>query len=167
MFGKTDRVDKRLGLRCRFLVIIAIDVVTTIIISIVDHHHHHVSISSSQQCVLHLQGNRTRSNWGRLWINHKNCFDFDLNRLWLAPFLTWRNPRCEGSLWGRQRKWESGFSGVYSITMVVNVFTLMITSYTAMLCVLCGARPLRLFWRWSHGDAIAPATETKFLMSLL
>ena len=62
MFGKTDRVDKRLGLRCRFSVTIAIDVVTTIIIATVDHHHHHVSISSSQQCVLHLQGNRTRSN---------------------------------------------------------------------------------------------------------
>ena len=57
--------------------------------------------------------------------------------------------------------------GEWIFRCLLHHYGLMITSYTAMWCVLCGARPLRLFWRWSHEDAIAPATETKFLMSFV
>ena len=41
--------------------------------------------------------------------------------------------------------------GEWIFRCLLHHYGLMITSYTAMLCVLCGARPLRLFWRWSHG----------------
>ena len=100
------------------------------------HHHHYHRWSSSPSCFNLVQpamcsASPRKQNKKQLRsIMNQSClvtlevvyiyqeFDFDLNWLWLAPFLTWRNPRCEGSLWGRQRKWESGFSGVYSITMV-------------------------------------------------